>query len=182
MKNLAFTTFAVGILFASSAMAQTQFAWTPTNSKQVDTTIGKVPQGSLKGGHNGPIEPVPNDSLYVCRGNYKNSVHPGKLWKSWCHIGWGGKEVLLDTFEVLTTKPGRLGLKWVPTYSAKDAVQGGYNDMSEGFGGYPLFICRVSYQNGVHPGKLWKGNCNIGWGGKEIPFDKYEVLTLTGQP
>lgn len=182
MKNLAsITSTLVVTLLATSAMAQTQFAWTQTDSGQVDTITGKVPAGAFKGGNNGPIEPVPDDSLYVCRGHHQNSVHPGKLWKSWCHIGWGGKEVLLKQFEVLATKPGKMSLEWGSPSGAM-MVQGGYNDMSEGFGGYPLSVCQAPYKDGLHPGKLWKGNCNIGWGGKEIPLKDYKVLILKANP
>ncbi|MEK8022028.1 MAG: DM9 repeat-containing protein [Candidatus Parabeggiatoa sp.] len=160
-----------------------QFTWTATDSNQVNTTIGKVPSGAFKAGYNGPIEPVKDNSLYVCRGNYKNSVHPGKLWKSWCHIGWGGKEVLLGKYDVMTTKGGKMQLVWVSSNSIPPlAVQGGYNDTSEGYGGYPLMVCHGPYKQGVHPGKLWKGNCNIGWGGKEITLTNYQILVIKANP
>lgn len=41
-----------------------------------------------------------------------------------------------------------------------------------------LYLCRASFNGGVHPGKLraaFKG-CNIGWGGKETVVPDYEVL------
>ncbi len=34
----------------------------------------------------------------------------------------------------------------------------------------------VGLQNGVHPGKLIAGNCNIAWGDREIAIAAYEVL------
>ena len=184
MRNFVLTSVATASLFFSATtIAQTQFAWTPVDSNQVDTTIGKVPSGAFKGGYNGPIEPVKDDSLYVCRGNYKNSVHPGKLWKSWCHIGWGGKEVLLDKYDVMITKVGKMQLEWVASNSSPlTAVQGGYNDASEGYGGYPLMICRGPYKKGVHLGKLWKRNCNIGWGAKEVILTDYQVLVIKANP
>lgn len=174
--------FAFTCFISSPALAQTQFGWTATNSDAVDTTIGKVPAGAYHAGENGPGEYVPDDSLYACRGEYQNSVQPGKLWKSWCHIGWGGKEVLLNEYEVLVTEPGNMTLSWLPSGTGEpkpeNLVYGGYNDDSEGYGGYPLDLCRVAYNGGVHPGKLWKDMCHIGWGGKERYFDNYEVLTL----
>jgi len=39
-----------------------------------------------------------------------------------------------------------------------------------------LFVCRANYRGGVHPGKLFNGRCNIGWGGNEISLSQYEVL------
>lgn len=49
-----------------------------------------------------------------------------------------------------------------------------------GDSGRPLPVCRASYQDGVHPGKVWAGNCNIGWGGKEIVLPVFDVLVSTG--
>jgi hypothetical protein len=39
-----------------------------------------------------------------------------------------------------------------------------------------LFICRALYDGGYHPGKLYDGACNIGWGGSEIRVNRYQVL------
>ncbi len=172
---------ALTFFVSSPALAQTQFGWTDASSSTVDTTIGQVPADAYKAGYNGTPS-VPDDTLYACRGQYKDSVQPGKLWKSWCHIGWGGKEVLLNEYEVLVTDPGNMTLSWIPsaTGALKPAnlVYGGYNDNSEGYRGYPLDLCRVAYKGGVHPGKLWEDMCHIGWGGKEVYFKEYEILTL----
>jgi len=46
--------------------------------------------------------------------------------------------------------------------------------------GSPLPVCRASYNNGVHPGKVVGNNCNIGWGGKELVFSSYEVALDAG--
>jgi hypothetical protein len=43
-----------------------------------------------------------------------------------------------------------------------------------------LPVCRASYDNGMHPGKLWDGTCNIGWGGRTIYATDYEVLLDDG--
>ena len=42
--------------------------------------------------------------------------------------------------------------------------------------GRRLPVCRASYRNGQHPGKVVAGNCNFGYGGKEILARDYEVL------
>jgi len=39
-----------------------------------------------------------------------------------------------------------------------------------------LFVCRAPFRGGLHPGKLYHGKCNIGWGGNEISLSHYEVL------
>ncbi len=51
-----------------------------------------------------------------------------------------------------------------------DAVNGGYQ-----FDG-PLYVCQARFRDGVHPGKVYKGNCNISYGGNEIVMPRYQVL------
>lgn len=67
------------------------------------------------------------------------------------------------------------GLNWVPSQKGsplpRGAVYGGDNG-----DGTSLYVCRANYNGGTHPGKLYAGNCNIGWGGKEIVIGRYEVL------
>ena len=43
-------------------------------------------------------------SLPVCRAAYKSGTHPGKVVAGKCNIGWGGKEIVLSTFEVLVQR------------------------------------------------------------------------------
>ncbi|MEM9093223.1 MAG: DM9 repeat-containing protein, partial [Cyanobacteria bacterium P01_F01_bin.53] len=173
---------AFALLGSSAALADQQFRWESFNSQSVDTTVGDVPAGAFKAGENGPIESVSDDSLYLCRGEYQNGVHPGKLWKSWCHIGWNGQEVLLEEFEVMITSPGNMTLNWVPSSRGArhpgNTLPGGYNDTSQGFGGYPLRVCQAEYQGGMHPGKLWLDMCHISWGGQEFPMTDYNLLTV----
>ena len=56
------------------------------------------------------------------------------------------------------------------------AVVGGYER------GAPLFICHAEYNNGMHPGKVVGSNCNISWGGREIPMARYQVLVSQTPP
>lgn len=53
-----------------------------------------------------------------------------------------------------------------------DAVVGGTEN------GKPLYVGRVPFKDGIHPGKILPGGiCNIGWGGKEYSFNQgFEVL------
>ena len=39
------------------------------------------------------------------------------------------------------------------------------------------YVCRASYMNGIHPGKLLAGHCNIEFAGQELVRDEFEVLT-----
>jgi hypothetical protein len=45
-------------------------------------------------------------------------------------------------------------------------------------GNNALGICRAFHKNGQHPGKIFRGKCNIGWGGKEIAVPKFEALVV----
>lgn len=69
-------------------------------------------------------------------------------------------------------------LQWVSASNKSlppNPVQGGIED-----NGKPLFIARVMYGGGLHPGKFGQhlsgGGCAIGYGNKEIYVDEYQVL------
>lgn len=61
---------------------------------------GVVPPGAVVGGHEANGAPQ-----YVCRAYYNGGMHPGKVVGTNCNIGWGGTEVTIPTYEVLTTSP-----------------------------------------------------------------------------
>lgn len=42
--------------------------------------------------------------------------------------------------------------------------------------GRTLYICQARYMDGVHPGKLVDGRCNITWGGTEIQQKHFRIL------
>jgi len=66
-------------------------------------------------------------------------------------------------------------IQWVPFNGSipSNAVVGGVEN------GQPMYVGRVPYEGGVHPGKIIGGGfCNIGWGGKEYSVNQgFEVLT-----
>jgi len=124
---------------------------------------GQIPAGAVGGGH------INNTEMYVCRGYHKDGEHPGKTWQGRCNIGWGGQEVALSNYDVLV-KPG--GLAWLPADQARNrrCLRSGR------VGQETQCVCRADFRGGVHPGKTWRGRCNIGWGGQEFPLNNYEVL------
>ncbi len=66
-------------------------------------------------------------------------------------------------------------VSWVSGATAPaNAVVGGFEP------GRALVVCRAAHEKGVHPGKVVAGNCNFGYGGKEIVRAKYEVLVIDG--
>jgi len=82
--------------------------------------------------------------------------------------------------EVAPRYPHRRHLEWL------DMSEGDPLPMNAVIGGYQprpratLYVCRAFYQNGMHPGKLFNGRCNIGWGGSEIVMSDYQVLVARG--
>ena len=68
----------------------------------------------------------------------------------------------------------KIGINWAASTGGlpADAFIGG----SENNGSRKLAVCRAAYQGGTHPGKVVAGKCNIGWGGKEIVLNAFEVL------
>jgi hypothetical protein len=118
----------------------------------------------------GGSQPHPAATLFVCRVNYNGGIHPGKLYQGHCNIGWGGKEISLDHYQVLVS---RTPLSWVSSNYGDipdHAIQGGYQHDG------PLYICQAEVHGGMHIGKLYGENCNIGWGGREILVPYYNVL------
>jgi len=77
-----------------SAFARPELAW--------ESWRGRLPRNAIQGG----VDANGSVPLYICRARHINGVHPGKLLNRECHIGWGGKEVILRQFEVLVWRDG----------------------------------------------------------------------------
>jgi hypothetical protein len=122
-----------------------------------------VPVNSVIGGQE------PGRQLPVCRAAYQTGVHPGKVIEGKCYIGWGGSEIALAGFEILTSDGVNLG--WIAGPAVPgNAVIGGQEP------GRQLAVCRTAYSSGVHPGKVIEGRCFIGYGGQEVALPSFEVL------
>jgi hypothetical protein len=105
------------------------------------------------------------------------SLHPGKVWGGKCWVGSAGKEIGMSNFDFLTVAPG--AAVWKPgrkgMVTPKNAILGGKLRTGD-----PLFICRANL-GGVysfHTGKLWRGQCIIGYNTKVVVRDTYGVLVL----
>ncbi|MDI9819373.1 MULTISPECIES: DUF3421 domain-containing protein [unclassified Legionella] len=111
--------------------------------------------------------------LYLCTARLFNSTQPGKTWEGYgrCNVPYGGKEYIVDKFEV----------------PLKDRFRGSYWQNNGGMAmpvgqeadGTPLFLCQVFFKGSKQPGKTWPGynHCNISYAGQEIITDNYQVLT-----
>jgi hypothetical protein len=127
-----------------------------------------LPAGAVVGGN----QSTPPYTLFVCRGEYHDGVHPGKVVAGYCNISWGGEEVSLPRYQVLISN---VPLGWVPASYGQipmNAVAGGY-EMEQ-----TLYICKARYHGGNHTGKVVGQNCNFGWGGREVAVPHYQVLTM----
>jgi hypothetical protein len=115
-----------------------------------------------------------NRQLFVCRASYSGGVHTGKTWdgNNGCNISYGGAEVVASGFEYLEASAN---YSWSKTATTNLIVAGQAD-------GYPIYVCRVKFQNGdFHPGKAWNNYCYVGYGGKEITVNNFEYLTGAGQ-
>ena len=77
-----------------------------------------------------------------------------------------------------------VGVQWVPAQNGdrpSNAVSAG-DELVAYLQGTPrtLYVCRAAQGNGIHPGKLVGGGCNIAYGGKEIEVRQYEVAVYSG--
>ncbi len=145
----------------------------------VPAANGMVPPNAIIGGRE------PGRSLPVCRAIYNKGVHPGKVVGKNCNFGYGGKEVLAPQYDVLVGDPAVLMQS--PQFVRWIAAQGGQVPPGAFFGAYepgrPIMpICQAPYQDGVHVGKVVGGNCNFGYGGREVLSPQYAVLVVERIP
>lgn len=137
---------------------------------------GTMPDKAVSGGfENGT-------NLMVCRSFYNGANHPGKVVGSGCNIGWGGKEIVSQTYEVLVND-GDIPLQWVTFDGSipKHAVVGGTE------GTKPYYVGQFTRDDGsVHAGKVFgmPGNYifNYGYGGKEITEQKNFRILVQARP
>lgn len=134
--------------------------WIPLQSGE------QIPANAVAGGS----QFNPMATFYVCRANYQGGIHPGKYFAGNCNISWGGREVVMQNFEMLVSDKR---LAWVgSSYGAipRHAIPGGSENNRT------LYVCQADYQNGTHTGKVIGKNCNFGWGGREVFTPHYSVL------
>jgi hypothetical protein len=129
-------------------------------------TNSPLPRNAVIGGGQSDAD------FYVCRAYYNGGLHPGKLYRDHCNIGWGGREIINDHYEVLVSSRR---LHWIPASNGaipSGAIEGGYSN------GGRIYICQADYNGGTHSGKIVGQNCNFGWGGSEISIPYYNVLMV----
>ena len=130
---------------------------------------GQMPANAIVAGknHNG----LP---LYVCRGEHEGGLYPGILDETSldCSIHHGGREFLINDFEVLTGEK----YKWISVFNGEipfDALQAG-----KGLEGNSIYVCRGEMDSVWRPGTISQADdgCRVLNAGKEQTALWYEVL------
>jgi hypothetical protein len=136
--------------------------WVPVSGHE-------IPDNAFRGGEdNGEVQ-------FVGRAHHEGALIPGKAVKSHgvCYVAWGGGEHSKDSYEVLVGNAN-----WVQTSGDNippNALPGGESEDGE-----PLFIGRVAHEGTMTIGKVQPSHgCSyISYGGQELAFTDYEVLTI----
>ncbi|GJQ79410.1 hypothetical protein Trydic_g16269 [Trypoxylus dichotomus] len=122
----------------------------------VPATSGQVPPNAFVGGEDN------GEPMYVIRGNFNDSLVPGKLLSSHgcSYVPWGGEENGVNSYEVLC-----------------DFQAAGQSESGE-----PLYVGRVLHDGVMTVGKVQQshGVCYIPYGGKELGFPEFQVLITRG--
>lgn len=71
------------------------YSWSKMNN-------GYIPRNAVVGGYQ--QDPSYTGPLYICRTAYGDGTHPGKLIAGKCNIGYGGQEIALSNYQVLTQR------------------------------------------------------------------------------
>ncbi|MBS1806679.1 MAG: DUF3421 domain-containing protein [Acidobacteria bacterium] len=133
----------------TNASSKSQAIWTSVSpTKGIDTNVLRL------GEENG-------QRLPLCRAAYNGGTHPGKIVNGKCHFAYGGTEINVSSFDVLTATQN-------PAFMLNTTGNGEKFIVGAESNGQPLYLCSAAYQNGTHPGKIVNGKCNITWGGSEI--------------
>jgi len=134
------------------------FTWVPSRR-------GKKWTNEVVGGREG------SRRLVICRAQHAGGKHPGKRVAGKCNFGYGGREIEAVKYDVLVA--GTANPRWSSTSNQIPAA-GAF--IAGRYDGRPGHVCRAMHQGSMHPGKVVAGNCNIGYGGKEIIIRRYQTL------
>jgi hypothetical protein len=140
---------------------------------------GPKADGAMTGASSG------KELLPICRANFDNGQHPGKLWKQQCNFEWGWNDKLASDYEVLKADSR---YQWVNPYSGTygrgpgklpdNFVIGG--DAGDASKHVQMGICQafVKDDGRWHPGKFFDGKCNIAYGGPEATKDSSKKMRV----
>ncbi|MCB1157154.1 MAG: DUF3421 domain-containing protein [Leptospiraceae bacterium] len=131
---------------------------------------GKVPHRAKWVGLEERFPDGSKKEVYICRAEYKDILHPGRMRDGKCIISVDGKEILFSEFE-LFFHGSEVSLKAFKGNTPKNAITAG------GSIGNLFFLCVLKHNGSWLPGKLYENECKIGYGGTELSFkEKFYVL------
>ena len=111
--------------------------------------------------------------LYVCRAKYGGGLQPGKLKQgAGCYIGYGGNEILLNSYAVLQDDLPMLNYKTNPI--DRRVITGGEEPLRA------LPLCVANYNGSLQPGK-WIGDdgmCHFSYAGAEVLTNDFSFVIL----
>jgi len=129
---------------------------------------GQIPEYAIIAGRD-----ENDDPLYAARNFHEGGLHLGWAGKRGASMSWGGGEIPLATYEVLTGDPDTI--HWVSASSGGNArpVEGGYEA-----DGKPLWIAQAMFSGKILPGKTagWDSGAYIAHRGTENVVMDYNVL------
>ncbi|XP_073829706.1 uncharacterized protein [Musca autumnalis] len=142
--------------------------------KWVTCANGAVPSLGVVAGHDSD-----GDTIYIGRADYENDRLPAKVIpsKGKAYVCYGGKEIEVDTYEVLT------GLRYAWVAAANGDVPEAAVKVGRAADGDFLYAGRGSWEGSVTVGKVHPshGCLYIPYGEEEIKLTEYEVLTQPDQ-
>jgi hypothetical protein len=155
LRTLAFLTLCFSSISFADYSSSGSMPQQPNFQNSGYSSSGSVPQH--------PYFPPPPNSGYNSSGNVPQNAYPRFNGNS----GYSSSGSIPQRgFGPYQPNAGRYD--WV------NAIQGDLVPRHAFVGGrqpappFTLFVCRAQYRNGMHPGKLIDGRCNIGWGGREV--------------
>jgi hypothetical protein len=98
-----------------------------------------------------------------------SSLTQMNLAKSFSRISYAAVPMLFATVAL-----AQMPMRWTPGAAG---IPGDAMPVADSSG---LYICRASYNGGVHPGSIQPDGCHIGWAGSEVVIQNYAVLAGQG--
>jgi hypothetical protein len=141
----------------------------------VQESDGQVPAGALAAGADPMLsaaEPYRVAPLLPCRAAWRGGLHPGEVHADGCAFGFGGRQMLAASYEVLVLAPWMMWQVASPGALSDSGITAGNE------GGEPFYLCRAAAAGGLHVGKIKRGStgCGVVAGAQETIVERFELL------
>jgi hypothetical protein len=113
--------------------------------------------------------PIGRDECHVAAKAWRTGLNSSISDQYWSRSqAWGGQHCRVDPLAVGSAN----GLTWLPIAPNGSMPPGAVFAAA----GSTSAVCRVQYQGGLHAGRVVGTNCDIGYGGREMPLPGGQVL------